>query len=46
MAFSYVQVLFALALGWTFFDELPNVVTWIGGGLIMAGALANLFWKR
>ncbi|MCL6417735.1 DMT family transporter [Aestuariirhabdus sp. Z084] len=45
-AFSYVQVVFAFVLGWVFFDELPTLVTWLGGGLIILGALLNAVWKR
>lgn len=41
-AYSYVQVVFAVILGWWIFAELPSLWTWIGGGLIIAGALANL----
>jgi len=45
-AYSYVQVIFSLALGWAFFSEIPTLWTLIGGGLIMAGALINVLWKR
>ena len=45
-AFSYVQVLFSLVLGWAFFTEMPTQWTLLGGGLIMAGALINVLWKR
>ena len=45
-AFSYVQVVFAFVLGWAFFAEVPTLSTWLGGGLIMAGALINALWKR
>ncbi len=45
-AFSYIQVVFAFVLGWAFFGELPTLSTWLGGGLIMAGALLNALWKR
>ena len=41
-AYSYVQVIFAVTLGWAIFGELPSPWTWIGGGLIIAGALLNL----
>ncbi len=40
-AYSYVQVVFAVILGWIFFTEIPTLWTWIGGGLIVAGALVN-----
>lgn len=45
-AYSYVQVIFSLILGWIFFTEIPTLWTLIGGGLIMIGALINVLWKR
>ncbi len=45
-AYSYVQVIFSLVLGWAFFNEIPTEWTLIGGGLIMGGALINVLWKR
>lgn len=44
-AYSYVQVVFAVILGWLFFSELPSGWTWLGGGLIMLGALLNTLWR-
>ncbi len=41
-AYSYVQVVFAAALGWAIFSEVPSVWTWAGGALIVTGALVNL----
>jgi drug/metabolite transporter (DMT)-like permease len=41
-AYSYVQVIFAVFLGWALFAEIPSWSTWLGGGLIVAGALINL----
>ena len=41
-AYSYVQVIFAVALGWALFGELPPLWTWAGGSLIILGALLNL----
>ena len=41
-AYSYVQVIFAIALGWTVFGEMPSVWTILGGALIVSGALLNL----
>ena len=41
-AYSYVQVIFAVFLGWLVFAEMPSLWTWIGGGLIVSGALLNL----
>lgn len=45
-AYSYIQVIFATLLGWIFFAESPSLWTWIGGGLIMAGALINTLWRH
>lgn len=45
-AYSYVQVLFALILGWALFSEVPTFWTLVGGGFIISGALINVLWKR
>lgn len=45
-AYSYVQVIFAIILGIYLFDTVPNVWTWVGGSLIMLGALFNALYKR
>ncbi|MBN1008250.1 DMT family transporter [Amphritea pacifica] len=45
-AFSYIQVVFSILLGWFIFSELPSLWTLIGGGLIVSGALVNVLWKR
>lgn len=42
-AYSYVQVLFSALLGWILFNEIPILTTWIGGGLIVLGALVNVY---
>lgn len=41
-AYSYVQVVFAVILGWIVFSEVPSPWTWIGGILIVSGAVLNL----
>lgn len=41
-AYSYIQVVFAVILGWVVFGEVPSPWTWIGGILIVSGALLNL----
>lgn len=41
-AYSYVQVIFSVALGWLMFNEVPIIWTWLGGGLIILGALVNV----
>lgn len=45
-AYAYVQVVFSVILGVVFFNEIPEAMTWVGGSLIIAGALINVFWKR
>jgi drug/metabolite transporter (DMT)-like permease len=45
-AYSYVQVIFALVIGWAIFDEIPEIWTWVGGSLIVAGALFNLIRRQ
>ncbi|MGF1872226.1 DMT family transporter [Photobacterium indicum] len=42
-AYSYVQVVFSIILGWLFFTELPSIWTWAGGTLIIIGAFINVF---
>lgn len=43
MAYSYVQVVFSVILGWLMFREVPTIWTWLGGMLIVSGALINAF---
>jgi len=45
-AFSYLQVVFAVLLGWVIFGEIPDLWVALGGGLILFGAIINVFWKR
>ena len=45
-AYAYVQVLFSVFIGWAYFGEVPMTTTIMGGGLIMIGALINVFWRR
>ncbi len=45
-AYSYIQVLFSMLLGWGLFSELPSLWSWIGGSIILLGALVNVLWKR
>ncbi|MGR5235964.1 DMT family transporter [Vibrio alfacsensis] len=42
-AYSYVQIIFSVVLGIIVFGELPSVWTYLGGALIVAGALINVF---
>lgn len=45
-ALSYLQVVFAILLGWMVFGEEPNLWVILGAGFILMGALINAFWKR
>jgi drug/metabolite transporter (DMT)-like permease len=52
-AYSYVQIIFAVLIGMWAFDEVPSVWTYLGGALIVSGALINVFgpqlqstWKK
>lgn len=45
-AFSYVQVIFSAILGVLFFNEIPSFWTFIGGSLIILGALINVFGSK
>jgi len=46
MAYSYVQVVFSILIGWAYFSEVPVITTLIGGSFIIFGALINVLWKR
>jgi drug/metabolite transporter (DMT)-like permease len=41
-AFSYLQVVFSALLGWSLFDEVPDIWVWLGAGAIMIGAIVNM----
>jgi drug/metabolite transporter (DMT)-like permease len=45
-AFSYLQVVFAMFLGWIIFSEIPDLWVMTGGGLILVGAIVNAFWRQ
>ncbi|EOU3283617.1 DMT family transporter [Vibrio harveyi] len=45
-AYSYVQIIFSVALGIFFFGELPAAWTYLGGALIVTGALINVFGQH
>lgn len=42
-AYSYVQIIFSVILGIVVFQEYPAMETYLGGGLIVTGALINVF---
>jgi len=41
--FDYVQLLWAVLLGWLLFAQRPVPTTWIGGAAIIAGGLYTLY---
>ncbi|MGB2080081.1 MAG: EamA/RhaT family transporter, partial [Vibrio sp.] len=45
-AFSYVQIVYSILLGLVFFNELPSMWTYLGGAVIVLGALVNMFGGR
>ncbi len=45
-AYSYVQIVFSALLGVWIFNEIPSVWTYLGGSLIVTGALINVFGKQ
>ncbi|BCN26006.1 DMT family transporter [Vibrio alfacsensis] len=45
-AYSYVQIIFSVILGIIFFGELPSIWTYLGGALIVTGALINVFGQH
>lgn len=45
-AYSYVQIVFSALLGVWVFNEIPSFWTYLGGGLIVTGALINVFGKQ
>lgn len=44
--YAYVQVIFAMLFGWIIFSEIPSIWSWVGGSIIMIGALVNALWRR
>ena len=45
-AYSYVQIIFSVILGIVFFGELPSAWTYLGGALIVTGALIIVFGQH
>ncbi len=45
-AYSYIQILFSGLIGIVVFGELPSIWTYIGGSLIVSGALINAFGRH
>ncbi len=40
--FRYTALVWAILLGWLFFSSLPDLLTWVGAGLIVASGLFTL----
>ena len=45
-SFSYLQVVFAILLGWLFFAEVPSVWVVVGAVLIIVGSLVNVIANK
>ncbi|WP_123016642.1 DMT family transporter [Vibrio zhugei] len=45
-AFAYIQIVFSILIGIVWFKEIPSGWTYIGGALIVSGALINVFGQR
>jgi drug/metabolite transporter (DMT)-like permease len=45
-AYSYIQIVFSALLGVWLFNEIPSFWTYLGGGLIVTGALINVFGSK
>ncbi|MCW8345672.1 DMT family transporter [Vibrio sp. ZSDZ65] len=45
-AYAYVQIVFSIVLGVIFFNETPSFWTYVGGTLIVMGAMINVFGKN
>ncbi|MCP4457297.1 MAG: EamA family transporter, partial [Cytophagales bacterium] len=43
---SYVGIVFSLSFGFFIFDETYNLFTFIGIGLVMFGAVANVLFRK
>ena len=45
-SFSYLQVVFAVVLGWLVFSEIPRASTLVGGALIILAVIVNVSTAR
>jgi drug/metabolite transporter (DMT)-like permease len=43
---NYLGIIYALGLGWVFFDESFNALTFLGMGLVLAGVILNVNFNR
>ncbi|WP_271274332.1 DMT family transporter [Aliamphritea hakodatensis] len=46
VAYSYIQVVFAVLFGWWVFSETPTLWTVLGGAMVILGALVNTLYKK
>lgn len=44
--FDYASILFAIAIGWAFFDEIPTVMVLIGSAIVMTAGLMIIWRER
>jgi drug/metabolite transporter (DMT)-like permease len=42
---NYLGILYALAMGWVFFDEHFTTLTYAGMGLVLTGVILNVWYK-
>ncbi len=45
-AYSYIQIIFSILIGLAIFNEIPTIWTYMGGSMIVLGALVNTFGKH
>lgn len=45
-SFSYLQVVFAIILGWVFFAEIPSLWVYCGAALIIIGSMVNVVYGK
>lgn len=43
---NYIGIVYALGFGWLLFEETFNFMTYIGMGLVLAGVIANVIFKK
>lgn len=43
---NYTSIVYALALGWVFFGESFNLMTYVGMGLVLVGVIGSTLWQH
>lgn len=43
---NYIGIVYALGFGWLLFDETFNLMTYVGMGLVLAGVIGNVVFKK